>query len=368
MLTKPLVLARNILESNIRRSRFPYKLTFVGTYRCQSRCVYCKIWEREPEGELTLEEIEAFFRKSNKFSWVDLTGGEVTLRTDFTQVAAAIVANCKYLYHLHTPTNGLAPALTERRVKEILALGPRKFVVTVSLDGPKDLNDKLRGIDGDFDKVVDTVKRLRAIKQSNFKVVIGFTLSSANKGTFQHMIDQVRAEIPDMRPDDFHMNVVHVSGHYYDNLDTDALTKNLREDVRNYRAMRRHKFTPIGFLEDQYLRLADQYLQTGITPVTCQALAGSVFIDSFGYIYPCSIYSKRMANIKEIDYDLEAYWNTAEVKEARREIERGKCPHCWTPCEAYQSILGKLHTIRISGSNHTGSPLPETAGVNHLEK
>jgi MoaA/NifB/PqqE/SkfB family radical SAM enzyme len=345
---KSWTLGRNIIESNFRRNSFPYKLTFVATYRCQSRCVYCKIWEREPEGELTLEEIQKFFRKSNKFSWVDLTGGEVTLRNDFTEVAQAIITNCRDLYHLHTPTNGLAPALIERKVKEILALKPNRYVITVSLDGPRELNDKIRGIKGDFDKVIDTVKRLRTISDSRLKVVIGFTLAAGNKGTFKEMIAQVKAEIPDMQNDDFHMNVVHVSGHYYDNLETDALASDLREDLREYRSMRTKKYTSsYGFLEDQYLRLADQYLQTGVTPVMCQALAGSVFIDSFGYIYPCSIYSKRMANIKDIGYDLEGYWNSREVREARQEIERGECPQCWTPCEAYQSILGKLQTVRL---------------------
>lgn len=344
---KTLTLAKNIVVSNFKRLSFPYKLTFVATYKCQSRCVYCKIWEKKPVGELTLDEIKDFFKKSNRFSWVDLTGGEVTLRNDYVDIANAIITNCKNLYYLHTPTNGLAPALIEKRVKEILELKPNKFVVTVSLDGPRELNDKLRGIEGDFDKVVDTVKRLKQIKQKNFKVVIGFTLSSTNKGTFQQMINQVREEIPEMQPDDFHMNVVHISGHYYDNIDTNALNADLREDVKKYRESRKHKFTPIGFLEDQYLRLADRYLQTGKTPVTCQALAGSVFIDSFGYVYPCTIYSKKMANIKEIDYDLGTYWNTEFVKKLREEIEQGKCPHCWTPCEAYQSILGKLHQIRI---------------------
>lgn len=344
---KSLALGKNILESNFRRNRFPYKLTFVATYRCQSRCVYCKIWEKTPEGELTQQEIETFFKRSNKFNWVDLTGGEVTLRNDFTEVAAAIVTNCRDLYHLHTPTNGLAPALIERKVKEILALEPNRYVITVSLDGPRELNDKIRGIKGDFDKVIDTVQRLRRITDRRLKVVIGFTLAAGNKGTFTEMIAQVREQIPDMQADDFHMNVVHVSGHYYDNVDSGALTEDLRDDLRQYRAMRNHKFTPIGFLEDQYLRMADQYLQTGVTPVICQALAGSVFIDSFGFIYPCSIYSKKMANIKDIDYDLEAYWNTKEVIDAREEIERGDCPQCWTPCEAYQSILGKLHTVRL---------------------
>ena len=344
---KSWTLGRNIIESNFRRSSFPYKLTFVATYRCQSRCVYCKIWEKEPEGELTLEEIQKFFKKSNKFSWVDLTGGEVTLRNDFTQVAEAIVTNCKDLYHLHTPTNGLAPALIERKVGEIPKLKPNRYVITVSLDGLKELNDKIRGINGDFDKVIDTVKRLRRIDDKRLQVVIGFTLSAGNRGTFQEMIEQVRAEIPEMTTDDFHMNVVHVSGHYYDNVESGALTKDLREDLRQYRNMRNHKYTSsIAFLEDQYLRLADQFLETGVTPVTCQALAGSVFIDSFGYIYPCSIYSKKMANIKDIDYDLEGYWNSA--RSARR-VKRSSAgvSQCWTPCEAYQSILGKLQVVRL---------------------
>jgi len=299
-------------------------------------------------GELTLAEIDQFFRVSNKFSWIDLTGGEVTLRPDFVDIVRSILTHCKDLYHLHTPTNGLAPALIEDRVRKIMAMKPNKFVVTISLDGPRDLNDKLRGIKGDFDKVIETAKRLSTIKDKNFKFVLGFTLSSANRGMFEQMVREVREQIPSLKPDDFHMNVVHTSGHYYDNVHTDALAEDLRADVRNYRSSRTEKYkNGIGFLEDQYLRYADDYLRTGKTPMTCQALAGSVFIDSFGDIYPCSIYSKKMGNIKAIGYDLEKFWNTSAVKDARSEIERGQCPQCWTPCEAYQSILAKLHKIRL---------------------
>ncbi len=344
---KQIALAKNIVASNFKRLSFPYKLTFIATYKCQSRCVYCRIWERKPVGELTLDEIKAFFKKSNKFNWVDLTGGEIVLRSDYVDIAKVIIENCKNLYYLHTPTNGLAPALIEKRIKEVLELKPNKFVVTVSLDGPRDINDKLRGIQGDFDKVVETVKRLREIKQPNFKVVIGFTLSASNKGTFQQMIDQVKEQIPNMKTDDFHMNIVHISGHYYDNRDANSANADLREDVKKYRETRKNKFSPMGFLENQYLLQADKYLQTGKTPITCQALAGSVFLDSFGYIYPCTIYSKKLANIKEIDYDLEAYWDTDLIKDLRKDIEKGNCPHCWTPCEAYQSILAKLVKIRL---------------------
>ncbi len=345
-MTKQLVLIKNIVQSNYKRLDFPYKLTFVVTYKCQSKCVVCSIWKKKPQNELTLDEIEKFFKKSNKFSWIDVTGGEIFLRSDIVDIFRIIIENCRNLYHIHSPTNGLMPSLTEERVKKILELKPNRFVVTVSLDGPKELNDYLRGVKGDFDKVIETVKRLKKVEDKNFKVVIGFTLSKLNKGTFQKMVEEVKKEIPEMKNEDFHMNIVHSSSHYYDNKEVDVAKNELKEDIKNFRDSRRDKFTPIGFLEHRYLKMADRYLETGKTPVTCQALAGSVFLDSFGDIYPCTIYSKKMANIREIDFDLEKYWQEEAVKTLRKEIEEGKCPHCWTPCEAYQSILANLGNFR----------------------
>ena len=100
---KHLTLAKNIIASKFKRVEFPYKLKIAETYRCQSRCIHCNIWKKKPINELTLDEIQTFFKKSNKFSWIDLTGGEVTLRDDFVDIADAIITNCRNLYHLHTP-------------------------------------------------------------------------------------------------------------------------------------------------------------------------------------------------------------------------------------------------------------------------
>lgn len=339
---KQLVLIKNIAVSNFRRLGFPYKLTFVATYKCQSRCIFCRIWEKDTKGELTLEEIRKFFAVSNKFSWIDITGGEVFLRSDIVEIFKAAIENCKNLYHLHTPTNGLMPELIEKKVKEILSLNPNKFVVTVSLDGPKEINDRLRGIKGDFEKAIDTVKRLRKIENRNFRVFIGFTLSNLNKGTFWNMAEEVKKEIPEIKNEDFHMNIVHSSKHYYDNADINLEKQELIKDIHEFRESRKGRLNTIGILENSYLKMADKYIQTGKSPLLCQALAGSVFIDSFGYIYPCTIYSRKIANLREIDYDLKKFWKSMQVKSLRKEIEQGNCPHCWTPCEAYQSILANI--------------------------
>ena len=339
---KSIALLKNIIKSNYKRLDFPYKLTFVVTYKCQSRCLACKIWEKKPKGELTLKEIEEFFRKSNKFSWIDVTGGEVFLRSDIVEVFRIIIENCKSLYHLHVPTNGLTPDIIEDRIGKILDLKPNKFVVTVSIDGPRQLNDRLRGIEGDFDKAVSTVKKLKRIKRKNFRVVIGFTLSELNKGTFRTMVEDVRKEVPELKPEEFHMNIIHTSRHYYDNEEFGSGKNELLSDIRLYRESRKDRFTPIGFLEHKYLMLADRYIETDKSPILCQALASSVFIDSFGNIYPCTIYSKKLGNIKEIGYELEKFWKSQGVISLREEIKAGKCPHCWTPCEAYQSILANI--------------------------
>ncbi len=340
---KQLSFAKNVVMSNFTRLSFPYKLTYVTTYKCQSRCLVCDIWKKDPVGELTLEEIQEFFKKSNKFAWIDITGGEVFLRKDIVQIVKAMIDNCKNLFMIHIPTNSLMPSIIEKRVREIIELNPKYFTVTCSLDGPPELNDKLRGIPGDFDKVIETYKRLSSIKSKNLKVFIGFTLSHLNKGTFKETYEAVKKEIPWIKPNDFHMNVIHLSEHYYSNQNVDIGNKqDFIQEVEHFRKMRINEFGPIPYLEHKYLKLVKKYIETGKTPVTCQALAASVFIDSYGDIYPCSIYSRKLANIKDINYDLEAYWQTEEIKTIRKEIEEGKCPHCWTPCEAYQSILARI--------------------------
>ena len=75
-------LAARAALTNVKRPGFPYKLTFAITYWCNYRCTTCNIWQMKPRDELRLEEIREFFKRSNRFVWVDLTGGEVALRKE----------------------------------------------------------------------------------------------------------------------------------------------------------------------------------------------------------------------------------------------------------------------------------------------
>jgi MoaA/NifB/PqqE/SkfB family radical SAM enzyme len=85
-----------------------------------------------------------------------------------------------------------------------------------------------------------------------------------------------------------------------------------------------------------------QYLETGETPMRCHALRSSCFIDSWGNVFPCTIYDKKVGSLRESGYDLAKIWNSPEAAALQQEIWESQCPNCWTPCEAYQSILGNV--------------------------
>ncbi len=342
---KYLGLAANILGSNIHRLGFPYKLTFAVTYACNYKCKTCNIWQRTPTGELTTDEFERFFASSNRFNWIDFTGGEPWLRKDFADIVGMAVERCKDLVMVHFPTNGYLTPQIVAGVERIMKNPPKKLVITVSVDGDEALNDHIRGVKGGWRRQVDTFMELERIP--GVEVVFGMTISKYNAGEYEKAFEAVRDVYPRLTPRDFHMNVMHESTHYYGN-DGEGVgdTTKVIEEVSRYSSLRGTTLNPINYIERRYLKYVERYLRTGRTPMRCHALSSSCFIDPTGMVYPCSMYDAPIVGLREHNYDLGRIWNLERTRELQREIWGYKCPQCWTPCEAYQSIFGNLLGLR----------------------
>jgi hypothetical protein len=98
-----------------------------------------------------------------------------------------------------------------------------------------------------------------------------------------------KAECPWLTSRDYHVNIVHESSHYYGNAGAAALrgkADKLAQQLRRYRLARGMPKGIVDYLEHRYLRYAEKYLRTGITPMRCHALRSSVFVDSWGDVYP----------------------------------------------------------------------------------
>src|SRR5205823_14534278 len=98
-----------------------------------------------------------------------------------------------------------------------------------------------------------------------------------------------------------------------------------------YTTLFRSPRSPVGYLERAYLSRVRRYLETGRTPMRCHALSASCFVDSWGNVFPCTIYDRRIGSLRDVDYDLARLWSTPEADRLEREIFDYRCPQCWTP-------------------------------------
>lgn len=334
---RELCLAQNIILSNFKRLSSPYKLTFSITDRCNSKCKTCNIWKKDPEGELSLRELEKIFNKATNISWLDITGGEIFLRRDIEEVFEVIEENCNNLYLLHFPTNGL---LTDKIVeisKKIDDYDIPKFIVSVSLDGPKELHDKIRGVEGSFEKAIDTYNGL---KKGGVEVYFGMTLSQYNAGKLRETLRALEDKAMGFKRNEIHLNLYHQSDHYYSNQSIDL--KQLKYDIELAQKLKGTSLEPVQHLEQKFLKGASEYIQKKKMPVECKALKASCFIDPKGQVYPCSVYDQKVGNLRKSDYDLEKVWHSERSKSVLKKIRDLDCGGCWTACESYQGILGNL--------------------------
>jgi len=337
-------LAKSIIASNFGTNELPYKLTFIVTYKCNSKCTTCNIWRKKSVDELTLSEIDSFFKENPYFQWIDVSGGEIFLRKDIVDIMDIIIRRCKNLYCLHFPTNGLMTKTIVDTTKAIKKLKPYKLIISVSIDGPPEIHDKIRGVGGGFCKTVETYKELRAIK--GVEVYAGMTLSEDNIDYFEETYDALQSRVSNFSYKDLHVNIASSSSFYYEKQIEISSEKKVIDTISKFMKLKKISvFNPVSMLEFAYLKKIEQYITEKRSPMSCHSLDVSLFLDPFGNIYPCNAYDKKIGNIREKGFT--EIWFSSKRKNLSKEIRNLQCPQCWTPCEAYQTILASLIKKKI---------------------
>jgi MoaA/NifB/PqqE/SkfB family radical SAM enzyme len=337
----------SVLLSNLTMPSHPYKLNFCITYKCNSRCKTCNIWKSAPKNELSLSEITQFAEKNRSFSWIEFTGGEVFLRQDFTEIIRAF-NNTSHPFLVTFPTNCLASESNIlNKIDKILGMGIPKIAITLSLDGNEAVHDFIRGVPGNFKKTISLFKKLQEIKKThkNLFIIFGYTLSKYNQGRFKETFEAVRKLIPDISYNDFHINIAQASGNYYGNekqFDTIMPDAGIAaSEIAFLLKNRKFEISAVQHIESKFLNNLILFLQEGIQPMKSRSMIDSLFLDSYGNIYPSIMWDKKLGNIRETGFSLQPIWNSKAVQEVRTAIAQGKEPLQWTSCEAYQSILSK---------------------------
>ncbi|HEA69544.1 MAG TPA: radical SAM protein [Desulfobacterales bacterium] len=339
-----LVFLSKAILSNYVKLQLPYKLTFSITNLCAFRCKSCGIWKKTAKQDLSYDEIEHFITNNNYFSWIDLTGGEPWQRADFPDICELIVEKCSNLMLLHFPTNGFLTDKIVQGTERIRKYSKNnKIIISVSMNGTREIHDQFTGIKKSWEKAVETYKALKELE--GVEVYFGFTISSFNSNNFQLCFDELQKEIEEFNYRDIHLNIFHTSAHYYQNIDSStsiADSSQLLRRIKIYRSKRNYGIYPVDYLEKKYQTLSETYIRYGYSPLNCLAITSSVFIDPEGYVFPCSIWNKNLGGLRENRFDLRNIIHSPYSEKIQKRAFDLNCPNCWTPCEAYQSILGNI--------------------------
>lgn len=334
----------------------PFNLTYSVTNLCQSRCRTCKIWElyrENPEKrqeELTTEEIERIFRTMGRIFIFNVSGGEPFLRSDIVDIVRLA---CQHLRPgvIHIPTNAIAMGRVEGRVVEILEVVNRfnpsiQVTIKPSLDHIGEKHDEIRGIPGNFEKVMALFKRLKALqpKYPNLHAELGTVISRWNVRDIAEIArfvtalgsDSYRNEIAEQRSEMFNLQ--------------DAITpepSEYEEAIGYFVSEIKGHLKHLSFFQRMtnafrlvYYDLAIRILKEDRQVIPCYAGVSNAHMSAYGDIWPCCTlgYGRSMGNLRDHDYDFHALWNSPRAEKVRQYIQRPSCA-CPLANQTYSNIL-----------------------------
>jgi MoaA/NifB/PqqE/SkfB family radical SAM enzyme len=230
------------------------------------------------------------------------------------------------------------------------------------MDGVRATHDAIRGIENSFDRAVETLRRLRSLREehADLSVSVGMTVTNENHEELPEVWSLARTHGVD-----FSFRPVNFSDLYYRNRDAPPTPSDCAERLLpTIQSMGKTLIENRGLRRAvtnlRYMQGALDYIRDpGRRRLTCRAASASFFIDPYGNVYPCLFIGDALGNVK--DERLSKICSSKAAWEARSKISRGGCPGCWVECEAYREIIrDKMGLLRTALNAAFG---PRTAGI-----
>ena len=337
------------LDSIIWKSS-PIQLTFFLTRRCNARCPFCFYVSHEEKNsgsdELTVGEIQKLSKKIGNLLWLAFSGGEIFLRADLVEISRIFYKNNRPAIIL-LPTNGLLTDIIYERVEAIVKECPKStIVVKLSLDGPQPVHDKLRGVEGSYQKTLKTCKALGGLldRYANFELGINTVFCRANQDSVEETIDLVNTmdeikthTVSLVRGDVSQEDLKKVDLQKYKKV-IEKLETNLKKKLASTYRFRGAKLKAAQDILQRRLIYETARTNKRLTP--CYAGTLNLVLTETGDLYPCEDFSEKMkfANIREYDYNPLEILNTDRSREILAMIkDKGCC--CTHECYFMTNIL-----------------------------
>jgi MoaA/NifB/PqqE/SkfB family radical SAM enzyme len=337
----------------------PGLLNILVTSVCDMRCTHCFFTEQLDDGprkklQMTTREIEKISETlGGNLGVLILAGGEPFTRKDLPEIARAFHTNNK-LESVYITSNGQIQKRIFPDVTRILQECPRLNVtVALGIDGLKEQHDKIRQKPGSWEIVIDTARRLQAMKKEypRLDVQTCTCFMNSNQDTIFEWYDFVKYQL---KPDKVNFNYIRPPAADPKELEIDGaryarLAATIDEDSRRG-AIKNHYYGDTGFFKaalDIYMHgLIARTQETQKAQLTCYAgTAGGVIYDE-GTVSSCENLDP-VGNLRDYDWNFQKLWFSPAMQARRKKAADGCfCTHesnCYYPSLPYNP----KHLIQI---------------------
>jgi len=324
--------------------RPPGRIAIELATHCNLACKMCSVWKRREE-ELAHEKVLSLMEEARALGATGFStcGTEPFMRED----APAILAYAESLgfEDICAVSNGVL-LNTGQRLKALEKL--RRLNIVISLDGPREVHDSLRG-KGVYDKAVEA---LREIRQRGITCSISSVI-------MRQTIDRLK-EIVDLAAD---LGIPVISMQPY-NRETAGMDNNhaafefsleeekpLQKKLENL--LRYAKSKNITIYTENMLPRVPPYLTRRIRPIPpggCFVPSKLLLVDSSGETYPCFMMRIRMketsmGNVHE--NSLDTIWHNDIHGELILLGLNRRCPGCFAACSDVEGYNASANRNRV---------------------
>jgi len=327
----------------------PMNFTISVSYRCNSRCKTCNVWQR-PNDDFNLEEYDKTFASIGRDAyWFTFSGGEPTLRKDLPEMVGAAYRHCRPGI-INIPTNGIQDKIIPGRIERVLQAAPTSdVIINLSLDGVGEKHDIVRGVKGNFERAMRTYAGLKALKgrYKNFTLGVHTVISNFNVDEFDTIYAFVRDEL---KPDSFISEIAE------ERVELDTVGMGITPPIQRYQpvierlqeGIHKAEFNGVSRItqafRDRYYDIVKRTLAEKRQVIPCLAGVASAQIAPNGDVWTCCIRAESVGNLREHNYDFKSTWNTARANELRRSIKAGEC-YCPLANASYTNMLCHVPTL-----------------------
>ena len=317
-----------------KKIKMPVDAVVAVTYRCNSRCVMCNIWQIKDFPEVSPD---VYLKLPNSLRDVNISGGEPFLRKDLPEIVRKIGWACPKA-KINISTNGFLVDTIKKVLPEIKKIDP-DISISISVDGIGQMHEKIRRVPNAWNKVMETIRFCRdELEIKNIK--FAFTLTDMNFQQLYQAYDwskRLRVQ--------FTMAVAHSSDIYFGkenviDVDVGFLEKEFSKVIKKLLKSFRPKDWARAYFVDGLLKIVKGERR----PLESFAGEDFFYLDPNGDVYPSVIDNIIMGNLEDCQ-EFEKLWFSRQAKKARVDIQ-GFESNYWMVCTARAAI--KRNPIKVA--------------------